>query len=148
MPTAKSPAKKDPTTAKVLAEMPGKSAAKKTPPKTAAKKPAPKPAPKTTDKPEPQSPAKAFDLLETAQKIAKATKLKNATAVITAASGREARIVYEERSLAFVSVNRKGIRIHTQMWTKPEDRQTVETVPAAARLVLKSERRSPKPPKK
>jgi len=43
-------------------------------------------------------------MLSLADAIAKATRLKDATAIITGKSGKEARIMFENRSLAFANL--------------------------------------------
>lgn len=83
-------------------------------------------------------------LADLAASIAKATRLRGATAVISAPSGREARICLDGRTLAFVRGTKSGIRVHVQHHGS-EERSTVETVREAADLVKTSARRQPKP---
>jgi hypothetical protein len=90
--------------------------------------------------PEPQE----RDLLTVAKAVAKATRLKDCDAVITAKSGREARVIYNDRTLACVRLAAKG---GIWIWVPvngAQTRQTVGSVTDAAKLVKTSERRTPK----
>ena len=113
-------------------------------------KPAKKPAAKTEPKPKAAKPQR--NLQAEADAIAEATRLKDARALITAKSGREARITIPGETdvpvtLAFISVvNATGLRVHVQGWGS-EERKRVESVAEAAALVKTSPRRTPKPPR-
>ena len=147
MPTVKTTQpKQDPTTAKILAEMPGKPIRKtaKTngngnakppePKKTAAKPAAAKPSKPAADKP---------DLKKTATEIVKATKL-NADVKLSPKDDY-ARLILDGRTLAAVRVNSKGINALTPPYGK--DDRTTGTARQIAAAIVKFEKSSRPAPK-
>jgi hypothetical protein len=81
--------------------------------------------------------------MDLAGQVTHALRWKKPVTVILTPDEKEARIVMDGRTLAYVHENSRGIKVHVQHYGR-EERLRVTSIAAAARAVKTSERREPR----